>query len=92
MFNEMLLVKGLARVAYVYQPNVKYVDHFQSIQHEAQEKGIGIWSLENYVQEEGFNKSSKVPSQKLSSAGCDIKGNINSKGEKIYRTPDGAYY
>lgn len=92
MFNEMLLEEGLARVAYIYQPNVKYVDHFQSIQREAQEKGIGIWSLENYVQEEGFNESSKEKSEKPLSTGCDIKGNINSKGEKIYHTPDGAYY
>ncbi|MBN8209437.1 thermonuclease family protein [Bacillus sp. NTK071] len=92
MFNEMLLEKGLARVAYIYQPNVKYVDQFQSIQREAQEKAIGIWSMENYVQEEGFNAFSKKNSEKPTANGCKIKGNINSKGEKIYHNPDGAYY
>jgi len=53
--QEMLLSRGLARVAYVYPPNVKYVEEFRAAQREAQRKGIGIWSLENYVREDGFN-------------------------------------
>ncbi|MED4727042.1 thermonuclease family protein [Aneurinibacillus migulanus] len=55
MFNEMLLEKGLARVAYVYPPNVKYVDQFRAIQKKAQTAGVGIWSIENYAQEDGFH-------------------------------------
>ncbi|MED0670579.1 thermonuclease family protein [Aneurinibacillus aneurinilyticus] len=55
MFNEMLLEKGLARVAYVYPPNIKYVDQFRAIQKKAQTAGIGIWSIENYAQEDGFH-------------------------------------
>jgi endonuclease YncB( thermonuclease family) len=54
MVNELLLQKGLARVAYVYVPNTRYVDTFRDIQRTAQEQGIGIWSIENYVQEDGF--------------------------------------
>ncbi|NDI33587.1 thermonuclease family protein [Chengkuizengella sediminis] len=49
LFNEMLLEKGLARVAYIYPPNVKYVDQFQETQEKARQEGIGIWSLEDYV-------------------------------------------
>ncbi|WP_391558258.1 thermonuclease family protein [Robertmurraya sp.] len=49
MFNEMLLEKGLARVAYVIPPNVKYVDQYRETQKKAQQSGIGIWSIENYV-------------------------------------------
>jgi micrococcal nuclease len=49
MLNEMLLEQGLARVAYVYPPNVKYVDAFRSIQKEAQQASLGIWSIENYA-------------------------------------------
>ena len=56
MFNESLLEKGLARVAYIYPPNVKYVDQFNEIQKKAQEAGLGIWSIENYVQEDGFHE------------------------------------
>ncbi|AST92663.1 thermonuclease family protein [Sutcliffiella cohnii] len=52
--QEELLRNGLARVAYIYEPNTKYVDHFQSIQKEAQKQEIGIWSIENYASENGF--------------------------------------
>lgn len=55
MFNEMLLEQGLARVAYIYAPNTQYVDEFYAIQKKAQKKGVGIWSIENYAQEEGYN-------------------------------------
>lgn len=93
MFNELLLKKGLARVAYIYQPNVKYVDKFQSIQRSAQEKGVGIWSIENYVQEDGFQgDEGKVKSSTKQTGDCAIKGNINSDGEKIFHVPGGAYY
>lgn len=55
MLNEMLLEEGYARVAYIYPPNVKYVDRFKEIQSDAQKAGIGIWSIENYVQKDGFH-------------------------------------
>lgn len=106
LFNKMLLEKGLARVS-VYPPNVKYESEFRAAQKTAQEKGIGIWSVETYAQEEKKNKQqqkSKTTAQKpqpkqqpasKSESGCSdpkIKGNINSKGEKIYHVPGGAYY
>ena len=56
MFQEMLLEQGLARVAYIYPPNVKYVDEFRNIQRKAQLKAKGIWSIENYAQEDGFHE------------------------------------
>ncbi|MBP0724668.1 thermonuclease family protein [Bacillus sp. RG28] len=55
MINEQLLEKGLARVAYVYPPNTKHIDEFRDIQSKAQKKAIGIWSIENYVTDRGFN-------------------------------------
>lgn len=55
MLNEMLLEEGYARVAYIYPPNVKYVDQFKEIQAKAQKSSVGIWSIENYAQEDGFN-------------------------------------
>ncbi|GGK36150.1 hypothetical protein GCM10010965_31390 [Caldalkalibacillus thermarum] len=96
MFNEMLLEKGLARVA-VFPPNVKYVDRFRQIEKEAQQKGIGIWSIEDYARQENSNSSSATnnTASKTSSSNCDepkIKGNINSKGEKIYHVPGGQFY
>lgn len=53
--QEMLLEKGLARVAYVYVPNVKHVDKYRELQRQAQEAAVGIWSIENYVQEDGYH-------------------------------------
>ncbi|MED0702616.1 MULTISPECIES: thermonuclease family protein [Aeribacillus] len=89
MFNEMLLENGLARVAYVHQPNTKYVDRFLDVQKKAQQKEIGIWSIENYVTNDGFNDKIGQDDKK---EGCDIKGNINSKGEKIYHMPGSRHY
>ena len=53
--QEQLLKEGLARVAYVYPPNTRYLSEFEEAQEEAKEKGIGIWSIENYVTDRGFN-------------------------------------
>lgn len=113
MVQESLLEEGLARVAYIYPPNTRYVDKFDDLQRISRDKALGIWSVENYAKEDGFhpeeqddannnkNNSSrngtaaaqapKENSQK-SKQGCDIKGNINSKGEKIYHTPESPYY
>ncbi|WP_018392440.1 thermonuclease family protein [Bacillus sp. 37MA] len=61
MFNKMLLEKGLARVA-VYPPNTQYLDEFEKIQADAKSKAIGIWSIENYATDDGYNsESNKEP-------------------------------
>ncbi|MDQ0247111.1 micrococcal nuclease [Bacillus fengqiuensis] len=94
MLNEWLLEKGYARVAYVFEPNTKYVDRFREVQKKAQEQELNIWSLENYATDKGFEEiqTNQGGAVKL---GCDnpsIKGNINSKGEKIYHTPQSPQY
>jgi micrococcal nuclease len=64
MVNELLLEKGLARVA-VFPPDVKYLEAFRAIQKKAQEAELGIWSLENYVKDNGFEpEATKKPSTK----------------------------
>lgn len=64
MVNEMLLEKGLARVA-VYQPDVKYVDQFREIQKKAQSAKLGIWSIEDYATDKGYDDTvvAKVSTQ-----------------------------
>ncbi|WP_066051129.1 thermonuclease family protein [Robertmurraya korlensis] len=94
MVQEELLQNSLARVAYVYPPNTRYVDPFTDLQKEAQQQGIGIWEVENYVQEDGF-KPEVIESPQMESGtelpeSCLIKGNIGSK--KIYHTPDSPWY
>lgn len=66
MFNEMLLEKGYARVAYVFAPNTKYVDQFRAIQDKARKRGIGIWSIEDYVHNNGFYVSKPTATPKSS--------------------------
>ncbi|MET3697701.1 endonuclease YncB(thermonuclease family) [Bacillus oleivorans] len=53
MYNETLLREGLARVA-VYPPNTKYVDYFREIEKQAMLEEKNIWSIENYVSEDGY--------------------------------------
>ncbi|WP_226666104.1 thermonuclease family protein [Metabacillus litoralis] len=94
MVNKMLLEKGLARVAYVYEPNTKYVDEFYEIQKKAQKQELGIWSIENYATDNSFynEENTKEKEDLANSEGCTIKGNINSKGEKIYHTESSPSY
>ncbi|OVE37529.1 thermonuclease [Priestia aryabhattai] len=96
LYNEELLAKGLARVA-VFPPNTKYVDEFKKIQEQARKSEKGIWSIENYAQEKGYNtdavknQSSSNQKDTQSATSCEgkIKGNQNSK---IYHVPTGAHY
>ncbi|WP_374148876.1 thermonuclease family protein [Priestia megaterium] len=96
LYNEELLAKGLARVA-VFPPNTKYVDEFKKIQEQARKSEKGIWSIENYAQEKGYNtdavknQSSSKQKDTQSAKSCEgkIKGNQNSK---IYHVPIGAHY
>jgi micrococcal nuclease len=100
--QEELLRNGLARVAYVYVPNTKYVDQYYAIQKEAQAKGVGIWSVENYAQKDGFHeeimegkqteKSNQNQPTEQPASECNIKGNISSSGDKIYHMPGQQYY
>ncbi|WNB90733.1 thermonuclease family protein [Bacillus sp. NEB1478] len=97
--QEALLEKGLARVAYVFEPNTKYIDEYREIQSKAQKQAIGIWSLENYASEDGFDSDQKTTEESASkkaesvtNGNCTIKGNINSSGDKIYHVESGRYY
>lgn len=58
MFNKMLVEQGLARVA-VYPPNTKYLDEMKEIESTAKNKQLGIWSIENYVTEDGYKREEK---------------------------------
>lgn len=89
MLNELLIREGLARVAYVYEPNTRYVEQFRAVEKEAKERQIGIWERVGYVTSRGFNPSV------YDEASCEepmIKGNHSSSGDWIYHTPSSPYY
>lgn len=56
-FNDMLLKKGLARVAYVYNPPYKHYDEYVADESTAKDQKLGIWSLLGYVTENGYDDS-----------------------------------
>ena len=53
--QEKLIEEGLARVGYIYPPNTKHLEPYKEAEESAQKAGIGIWSIEDYVTERGFN-------------------------------------
>lgn len=89
--QEELLASGYARVAYVFPPNTRYLDDFEQAEQLAKDDHLGIWEFENYATDRGFDSDafdendsgSSVPA----SDDCDIKGNINRSGDKIYHLP-----
>ncbi|MGK7378592.1 thermonuclease family protein [Planococcus sp. 1R117A] len=95
--QEQMLKSGFARVAYVYPPNTRYVEEFEEAEQIAQEAGIGIWEFENYSTDRGFNADaygdvSRQSPQDSVDGECQIKGNINRSGDKIYHLPgEGSY-
>ncbi len=98
MMNEVLVEKGFARVAYIYEPNTKYETRLKKVEETAKKEKIGIWSIPNYVTDRGFAGDAEVPSQnqdKSVTSTCKqplIKGNIKRGGEKIYHTPASPQY
>ena len=53
--QEKLIEEGLARVGYVYPPNTKHLDQYEKAQERAKKAGLGIWSLEDYATDRGFD-------------------------------------
>ncbi|TWT07332.1 thermonuclease family protein [Planococcus sp. CPCC 101016] len=99
--QEQLLEAGLARVAYVFPPNTRYLDDFEKAEQIAEESGTGIWQYENYSTDRGFDSEAygqqpagnASPSNQTPANGdCDIKGNINRSGNKIYHLPSDSSY
>lgn len=53
--QEALIKNGLARVAYVFEPNTEHVDKYRALEKEARKQKMGIWKVDNYVQNNGFH-------------------------------------
>ncbi|QKF33795.1 thermonuclease family protein [Bacillus velezensis] len=64
--QETLLKEGLARVAYVYEPNTKYLDTYKKDEQAAKDKDLKIWSKNGYVTDKGFNGCATKPKKSVS--------------------------
>lgn len=83
--QEELLKRGLARVAYVYEPNVKYESKFRRIQKETQRDKSGIWQWDHYVQKNGFDSKQVTNSPpKTSNESSKIVRFIASNNGDVY--------
>ena len=93
MFNARLVAEGYAQVA-TFPPDVKYADLFVQLQREARAAKKGLWGKGGGGAPSGSTPPGAVRGTGGYSCpkGYPIKGNINSKGEKIYHVPGGAYY
>ncbi|MBO0991432.1 thermonuclease family protein [Bacillus sp. SD088] len=81
LYNNTLIEKGLAKLE-ESSDNTKYLDDFNKTQDKAKEKEIGIWSIKNYVQKNGFSDPEKKK-EKVAN-----KGKKESKEKKsIASTP-----
>lgn len=53
--QQTLLEEGLARVAYVYPPNTRYLDTFEEAEASAKNDDEAVWQQNGYVTDRGFN-------------------------------------
>lgn len=78
-------------------PNVAYADLFVKLQREARENKRGLWGI-NPSQSSPQARQQTTPEPSIAKGkgpgpnGEAIKGNINSRGEKIYHVPGGQFY
>jgi len=94
MYNAKLLLDGYAQVMTI-PPNVKYADLFVKLQREVREGGRGLWGDGDQHSQSQGQAAQTVQAGAGKGPGPHgetIKGNINSRGEKIYHVPGGRYY
>lgn len=72
--------------AWVYRQYVRDRSLFE-VENEAREAGRGIWGLTESQRVEPWNWRRGLEAGGDRPDGCVIKGNINSKGERIYHAP-----
>jgi len=94
--NETLVREGFA-YAKDYPPDTSCSARFTQAQGVAQSQKIGLWFVASksgsMVLDTVIPAASGCPQGcTKQEAGCDIKGNINSEGVKIYHTPSSRSY
>lgn len=57
MYNEDVVRKGLARVAYIYPPNTQHLSTLEADQSYAKSHHLGIWTIPGYVTPDGYSLS-----------------------------------
>lgn len=91
--NEKLVLEGFAKVS-TFPPNILHVNKFIEAERSARENKLGLWSPNvcTTINTQLDQDVGKVLSTSTNQSGCVIKGNINTKGEKIYHIPGQRFY
>ncbi|WP_251671705.1 MULTISPECIES: thermonuclease family protein [unclassified Sporosarcina] len=87
--QEQLLKEGLARVAYVYPPNTRYLDEFEKAEKQAEKSGIGIWTLEDYATDRGFDSEKHTVDETKQQPVSGKAENFKNCTELKKKYPDG---
>jgi len=88
LLNAEIIRQGYGH-AYTRFPFAR-MEEFRALEREAREAGRGLWAHgEGAAPEQGPGSS---PPPGTPDRPCRIKGNINSRGEKIYHLPGQQYY
>jgi endonuclease YncB( thermonuclease family) len=89
--NAAMVAAGLA-LAYT-----RYSCDYESIEREAKEKSAGIWAGQ-FVEPWEWRKGTRLEAETVRTPApapardCKIKGNISSKGKRIYHVPGSRWY
>ncbi|EPE2272439.1 thermonuclease family protein [Enterococcus faecalis] len=54
LLQDRLVREGLARIAYINAPSTKYLSELQNSEKQAKNAKYGIWSIDGYATEKGF--------------------------------------
>jgi micrococcal nuclease len=86
--NEVLVANGFANVV-TYPPDVKYTEQLRRVEQDAREARRGLWGseCEVWVAPTAPPTSPPPTHHVVPNTSCVVKGNINSKGEKIFHVP-----
>lgn len=87
--QEKLLEEGLARVAYVYPPNTRHLDAYKKAEEKAKKAGIGIWTLEDYATDRGFDSETYAEKKPETQAVSGAKETFNNCTELRQKYPNG---
>ncbi|GGH84518.1 micrococcal nuclease [Pullulanibacillus pueri] len=103
--EEQLLRRGLARLAYVYEPNTNHLQAYKKAEDYARKRKLNIWSTKGYAESDGFHPEviqgyNSSPGKENRGFDPDdkgncqgkIKGNITHSGDKIYHLSSDPYY
>lgn len=82
MVNKLLVQNGYA-YARPYPPDIAYQDELHQSEQHARDNGFGLWGTCLVTPTNAPTSSFPSPTSPF----CIIKGNINTKGEKLYHIP-----